>query len=81
MTPKAQMSRISARLFSCPTAMVDNGADVNPFCIIALSISDELNNNGTTVYMVLKTVVDTVLPLVLVLCLMCSSSCWCYFYF
>ena len=59
--------------------MVDKGADVKLFCIIVLSISDELNNNGTTVYMVLKTVVDTVLPLVSVLCLMCSSSCWCYF--
>ena len=52
--------------------MVDNGADVNSFFIIVLSIFDELNNNGTTVYLVLKTIVDTVLPLVLVLCLMCT---------
>lgn len=73
------MSRISARLFSYSTAMVDNGAGVIPFCIIVLSISDELNNNGATVYMVLKTLVDAALPLVLVLCLMCSPSCWCYF--
>ena len=59
--------------------MVDNGAGVIPFCIIVLSISDELNNNGATVYMVLKTLVDAALPLALVLCLMCSPSCWCYF--
>ena len=36
-------------------------------------------SHGATIYVVPKTVVDTVLPLVLVLCLMCSSSCWCYF--
>lgn len=79
MTPKAQMSQINARLFSCPTAMVYIGADVTRLCIFVLSISDEWAKYGATVYVVPKTVVDTVLPLVLVLCLMCSSSCWCYF--
>lgn len=79
MTPKAQMSQINARLFSCPTAMVYIGADVTHLCIFVLSISDEWAKYGATVYVVPKTVVDTVLPLVLALCLMCSSSCWCYF--
>lgn len=79
MTPKAQMSQINARLFSCPTAMAYIGADVTHLCIFVLSISDELAKYGATVYVVPKTVVDTVLPLVLVLCLMCGSSCWCYF--
>lgn len=50
MTPKAQMSQINARSFSCPTAMVYIGADVTHLCIFVLSISDEWAKYGATVY-------------------------------